>query len=223
VEFLPAHHELLSRPAKPVSIDTLHSQGFRDVCAEVHDVASGQTAPKGQTRPRRLVGAAAVQFGIDLAFAYVNITEGGEWTDKLRLMINPRVTHARGSYDPVEFWHGCFSAPDLITIVALPRFMTVDYLNEEGRLALLKIDGKHDPRLLHVAWHQINHLRGIRHPDVAAKEDRPVFVVYANEREEFHLQFSAGRRRWRRTLEMPAGWDAMKQNHDWRQYIRETA
>lgn len=217
--FLPVGRRQLSVPAAEIPLEVISSPELLELYEDVLDFAQGRTAPKGATRPMRLVGVSANQLGIDRAFVYVNLTSEGEWTNELRLMVDPRIVRVWGEDEPVAWWHGCFSTGCLITVQELPRYMEVEYYDADGQLHSWTIDGVVDgARQLHVVWHEIEHTRGKRHVDHAVENGAPIFIVLTSERKAFNQRFLDGRRDWHRIL--PAeGWREILASREWRYLI----
>jgi len=220
LKFLPVGRRSLSDPAAQVPLDQISAPHMRKRYECVHRFATTLTIGRGQNvRANRLVGISANQVGINDAFVFVCITEEGEWTDELRLMVNPRIKKVWGHDEMIDWWHGCFSTGCLVTIQSLPRFMEVEYYDRNGRLCTWVIDGVKDgARQLHVAWHEIEHTTGMRHVDHAIKLELPIYVLLTHERRGFNAAFLAGRRDWHRTLP-PEGWYAMLGNRAWRYLV----
>lgn len=228
LSFLPMGHPLLSKRAAPVALDVIGSPEMRELYERLHEFAMGRTAKLGTTRPRRLVGVSANQVGIDHAFVYVCVTEGGEWTDNLLLMINPRCVRTWGHEESVDFAHGCFSTESFITVQTLSRFMEVEYYDADGVLHNWVIDAQRDgARQLHVVRHEIEHVHGFRHTDLAITQGQPwIFVVGPHEMAEFQQMVAEKRRDWPRRVspeEYLAAEEASRRQHglviesQWRQ------
>lgn len=224
MEFVPAWDPLLRRSVKKVLMRAEGvSQNTRSTCRQMRDFASGKTAPKDSTQPMRLVGLAAPQVGIDRAITYVNVTEGGEWTNNLRLLINPNPLEVWGEDEPVEWWHRCFSCETLATVRSLPRYLRLEYFDLAGMCQRWTIDGKVDgPRQLHVVTHEIEHLLGIRHMDVL-EPGRTIFSVEDAECTDFTRRFIDGTyQEWPSTV-APEAWPEMLAGRPWRHLITNRA
>jgi peptide deformylase len=211
LKFLPMGHPLLSRRAVPIELAQIGSPEMRRLYEELHEFAMGRTAKLGTTRPRRLVGVSANQVGINRAFVYVCVTEGGEWTDNLRLMVNPRYVRRWGYDEPTYFAHGCFSTEGFVTVQALPRFLEVEYYDVDGVLRNWVIDAQVDgTRQLHVVCHEIEHTYGFCHTDLAITQGQPwIFVVEPPEMPDFNKMVEAGRRDWPRRVSSEEYFEAL--------------
>lgn len=202
LSFLPMGHPMLARRAAPVALAKIGSPEMRALYRQVHEFAMGRTAELGSTRPSRLVGVSANQVGINHAFVYVCVTEGGEWTDNLRLMVNPRIVKTDGLNSPVDFAHACFSTERFITVQTLPSYMEVEYFDETGAPRSWTITAERSgARQLHVVWHEIQHAYGFCHTDLAITQGQPwIFVVEAHEMAAFQVVVAEGRRDWHRRV-----------------------
>lgn len=217
MEFIPLTRALLRRPAQLVPPADITSERIQATCNELLEFAGGLTKPNG-TLGKRLVGVAANQVGIDLAIAAVSNATPTEWRSEMSILINPRIVRQWGD-EVVEWWHGCYSTGELVTIIQLPRYMEVEYYDRQGKLHTWVIDGVVDgARLLHVVWHEIRHLFGLRHTDKAVEERWPIYVAYDEERPRFHAGFMAGGRGWHRVLQA-GGWQAMVAGRGWRRFV----
>lgn len=219
MEFIEPAHPLLRRPVKSVLVNHIPDVSVQEACDEMIEFATGMTVP--DRHGGRLVGLAAPQVGIDYAIALVDLATPTGWSGEMRVLINPRIVRAWGD-QTVKWWHGCYSTGDLVTIAELPQFMEVEYYDRTGVKHTWVIDGVVDgPRLLHVVWHEIRHVWGLRHPDHAVQMRTPIFVLPPEERMPFHEIFLAtGKALCPRTLQAE-GWEAMKLGWGWRNFIVE--
>lgn len=93
------------------------------------------------------VGLAAVQVGIDMQLAVIDIGDG------LIKLINPCITKKDGSQKCEE---GCLSVPGTVVNVRRARRVIVSFLDESGCARSLKAEGL----LARAVQHELDHLRG---------------------------------------------------------------
>ena len=93
------------------------------------------------------IGLAATQIGIDLSLAVVDAGDG------LKKMINPEILKKDGC-DIME--EGCLSIPRTIVKVRRAKSVTVQYLDEKGKIVKIKSDGL----TAKAVQHEIDHLCG---------------------------------------------------------------
>ncbi|MCL4404963.1 peptide deformylase [Patescibacteria group bacterium] len=110
--------------------------------------------------PHGLIGMAAPQIGKDLRIFVTKVPKdprrGSEKGDRLRVFINPRVTHR--SKKRVYIPEGCGSVGEagLFAWVRRPETVTVEATGENGRRFKLKAGGL----LARVIQHEYDHLEG---------------------------------------------------------------
>ena len=100
------------------------------------------------------VGLAGPQVGLDLSIAILTIPQKQEGKYKRYVLINPEITHKKGSILSQE---GCLSFPGLVVEVERATEVKVQYLNEKGLPVELNAKGF----LAIVLQHEIDHLQGI--------------------------------------------------------------
>ena len=93
------------------------------------------------------VGLAAVQVGIDMQMAVVDVGAG------LIKLINPSVVSKEGRESCEE---GCLSVPGLVVNVKRAKRIVVSFLDENGHVARMKAAGL----LARAIQHEIDHLAG---------------------------------------------------------------
>lgn len=106
------------------------------------------------------IGLAAPQIHESLQLAIIGYDEGSErYPDQgeqpLSVYINPKIT----VLDKTEqsFWEGCLSVPELRGLVARPRKIRVDYLDERGEARSIEAEDF----LATVFQHELDHLAGV--------------------------------------------------------------
>lgn len=94
------------------------------------------------------VGLAANQVGIDKQCAVIDVGEG------LLKLINPVITRKSGM-DAME--EGCLSVPETCISVKRALKISVDFMDEDGRVSRIEAEGL----LARAIQHEIDHLSGV--------------------------------------------------------------
>ena len=121
---------------------------------------------------------AAVQIGIPKRIVYLKNTNldkvGDKEYNESRVLINPTVTSKKGQ---TKYWEACLSCLDNMGLVVRPYEMDVHYYDIDGKEHEEKFEGFEST----VLSHELDHLDGILHMDVAEE----VIQMPAEERKEF--------------------------------------
>ena len=96
------------------------------------------------------LGLAAPQIGVNLRIAVVDLSVGKDPSQVL-VLVNPAVVDAQGSIRDEE---GCLSLPDFVETVERPERVTIEALDEHGKMRTL--DGR--DLLARAFCHEIDHL-----------------------------------------------------------------
>ncbi len=135
-----------------------------------------------------VLAMAAVQIGIPKRLVYVKntnleliqkdqenvLTEEEKNYDEAMVMINPIIKYREGL---TEYWEACASCMDYMGLVKRPYKMEVEYETREGKKQVETFIGF--PAT--VVSHELDHLDGVLHMDVAEE----VFDMPVEERKEF--------------------------------------
>lgn len=111
------------------------------------------------------VGLAAPQVGHSIRLIVVDVA-GDDEERKPFIMFNPEVASARGECTAEE---GCLSIPGVWADVTRPEFVTVTYMDEEGKSQTLENAGG---LLARCVQHEIDHLEGVLFTDKISATDR---------------------------------------------------
>ncbi|HAF50782.1 MAG: peptide deformylase [Synergistaceae bacterium] len=93
------------------------------------------------------VGVAAPQVGVNRKLAVV------AWEDKKLVLANPRILLQEGEEEREE---GCLSFPGIFENIKRPQKVTVEAMDEEGKLYTIEAEGF----LARALLHEIDHLEG---------------------------------------------------------------
>lgn len=131
-------------------------------------------------KDNRLLALASVQVGIPLRLIYLkrlDIDRLEEDYNEDIVMINPVITKARGL---TRYWEACASCLEFAGLVERPYEIEVEYYDENKKKRKTKFTGFSAT----VVSHEMDHLDGILHMDVAIK----VVEMPAEERKQLRLK-----------------------------------
>ena len=119
---------------------------------------------------------AAVQIGIPKRIVYLKNTTLDVPLDNIdynesKVLINPIIISRKGK---TEFWEACLSCLDNVGLVERPYEIIIKYYDINGNLSEEKFEGFEST----VLSHELDHLDGILHMDIAKK----VLVMSKDER-----------------------------------------
>ncbi len=119
---------------------------------------------------------AAIQIGIPKRIVYIKNTslDLDKKYDKKKILINPKIINSKGH---TRYWEACLSCLDNMGLVKRPYEMVVQYYDSDG----LEHEEKFEGFETTVLSHELDHLDGILHMDVAEK----VLVMPKEKRKEF--------------------------------------
>lgn len=124
-----------------------------------------------------IIAIAAVQLGIPVRILYLKQTKLEDLDNKNvnegKVMINPVIKSRMGF---TKFWEACASCLDNIGLVSRPYKMELEYYDIYGN----KITEKFEGFISTILSHEIDHMNGILHIDVAEK----IVQMSAEERRE---------------------------------------
>jgi len=108
---------------------------------------------------------AAVQIGIPKRIIYLkntdpNVSNTDMTHDESKILINPRIVSRKGH---TKYWEACLSCLDNAGLVSRPFEMTLDYWDTNGVRRREKFQGFESTVLMH----ELDHLDGILHMDIA--------------------------------------------------------
>ncbi len=122
---------------------------------------------------------AAVQIGIPKRIVYLknttlDISDTEKDYNEHKILINPTIISKKGK---TKFWEACLSCLDNMGLVVRPYEIVVRYYDIEGNIHEERFEGFPST----VLSHELDHLDGILHMDIAEK----VMVMSKEERIEF--------------------------------------
>lgn len=112
------------------------------------------------------IGLAAPQVHESIQLALIELSGQNERypnmpEQPLLVLHNPKVTILDAALQ--EFWEGCLSVPEIRGLVARPRKIRVDYLDQKASPQSIEAEGF----LATVFQHELDHLSGILYVDKA--------------------------------------------------------
>ncbi len=145
---------VLRELARDVSVEEIRSPSMQsllvDMLETLHSVGGiGLAAPQVSES----IKLAIIEFGEE------NPRYPGMGKQPLLVLFNPKITILDAN--PQEFWEGCLSVPGLRGLVARPRKIRVDYLDENAQAQSIEAEDF----LATVFQHELDHLAGILYVD----------------------------------------------------------
>lgn len=123
---------------------------------------------------------AAVQIGIPERIIYIKNTSQNAKViddinhDEAKILINPVILESIGE---TEYWEACFSCLDYTGLVRRPYKIKVEYYDENGKKHIETFEGF----VSTIISHELNHLDGILHMDIASQ----ILEMNLEERKKF--------------------------------------
>ena len=124
--------------------------------------------------PKRLIYLKNTNINIINKLQSNDLSEKEKNYNEARVLINPRIIFKEGL---TKYWEACASCLDNLGLVYRPYRMQVEYWDEKGKKHLDFFEGFEST----VLSHEIDHLDGILHIDIAkeilqmSKEERKIF------------------------------------------------
>jgi peptide deformylase len=186
-------HPVLSQIAAEVPAEEISTPTIQNIIQEMLKIAG---AERGSEQKPILVGLAAPQIGISKRIILVDTQaneKGGIST--VKVYINPKIISK--SSEQTEWYEACYSTGEVTAIAKRAKTVTIIALNEEGN----SIQETHHDYIARIFQHEIDHLDGIRVPDIVdddqlykVKEDE--FYLYRNQEGWRHWPHKCTREEW---------------------------
>ena len=186
LKFLKPDNQLLQHISKPVLEKDLLTEKTKNIIETMLKGAYGEQ--KDSNKPV-LVGLAAPQFGIFKRIILVDLAADGKGkVGDLRIYINPEIIWK--SEDVNAWYEGCFSTGKVCGIVSRSVSIKIRALiiNNPGFEAiqppgLVEVEETHKGYVARIFQHEIDHLNGVRFPDLITDPDKLHWV----EKKQFPL------------------------------------
>lgn len=193
-DFVPPDDDILSRPSKLVAVSSMLSDKTQAAVRHMLRIAQGQ---QGDARRKTMVGLAAPQIGIDARIIIVDVRATGDGSaPQFRVYINPVIVQR--SEKTEEGREGCYSTHNVCGIVERAHSVTVEGYNRDG-VAITETYTGFPARIIQ---HEIDHLNGIRFPDLITDLYKLHWVEpaeFGRYREEWATwNIRCSRRRWQK-------------------------
>lgn len=177
--FVSTSNPILTKRAKEIPFSKISSQDTQEIINTMLKVAFGEQ--KNRKRPV-LVGLAAPQIGILKRIILVDVGADGKGrVGDLRVYINPQITW-RYSREG-EWYEGCYSTSKVCGIVSRPKSIKISGFELIYRfvnrlpIQFRQITQKHTGYVARIFQHEIDHLDGIRFPDLIKDPDKLHWVL----------------------------------------------
>lgn len=196
--FLAPGDLLLTKISTEVKLTEINSVKVEAIIKKMLNTAYGEQ--KDRSKPV-LVGLAAPQIGILKRIILVDIAANGRGeVGNLRIYINPEIIWK--SKKEEEWYEGCYSTGNVCGIVSRSAVIKIQSLNEKGQPVL----EKHTGYTARIFQHEIDHLNGIRFPDLIYNPSKLHWV----KKEEFPLyRDKQAWKNWTKTCSFET-WQSMK-------------
>lgn len=160
-KFVPPNDPILTKLAREIPKKQINSAETRKIVETMLVVASRQRNNK--KRPI-MVGLAAPQIGISKRIILVDIKADGKGrVGNLRVYINPQIIWT--SKKEGEWYEGCFSTGKVCGIVSRPTSIKIQAIHYTHGMCKV-VSEKHKGYVARIFQHEIDHLNGIRFPDL---------------------------------------------------------
>ncbi len=178
MKFVKPNHPILTKLAKTLTPDKINSPKIKQVIEQMLKIAHGEQ--KDGNKPI-MVGLAAPQIGILKRIILVDIKADGKGgIGNLRVFINPEITWA--SKKEGEWYEGCFSIGRVCGIVSRSTSIKVKaytlktkFPHRKGEYELK--EEKFKGYVSRIFQHEIDHLNGIRFPDLISDPNKLHWVL----------------------------------------------
>lgn len=196
--FLAPGDLLLTKISEVIKLTEISSVKVEAIIKKMLNTAYGEQ--KDRSKPV-LVGLAAPQIGILKRIILVDIAANGRGeVGDLRIYINPEIVWK--SKEEGEWYEGCYSTGNVCGIVSRSAVIKIQSLNEKGQPVL----EKHTGYTARIFQHEIDHLNGIRFPDLIYNPSKLHWV----KKEEFPLyRDKQAWKNWTKTCSFET-WQSMK-------------
>ena len=177
---VPPSSGVLSQVAQPISPEQILSYEVQRLVDRMYRVAYGR---QGDAKYPTLVGLAAPQIGISKRIVIIGINEvGGGEQPELREFINPEIIEF--STETEDGREGCFSTSKVCGIVERAKKVTLKAFDRQGNEITETFEGFP----ARVAQHEVDHLNGIRFPEIIA-DDSKLHWVEEDEFGEYRMHW----------------------------------
>lgn len=170
LRFLACEDPRLSQKSEPLSREELQSDEIQLLIQKMLILAGFESDPSTTGKKTRLVGVAAPQVGVMKQIIVIDKQQNlrkkkGENHPDFEVLINPEVVWSSEQTSAIP--QGCFSVPEqFVGLVHRPKAVVVKSLNLNGETVHQRYEGYP----AHVVQHEIDHLHGIRFPELLQSE-----------------------------------------------------
>lgn len=172
-QFVPPDDPILTKPDKKIPKTRINSVEIKEIVEFMLKIAYGEQQDR---KKPVMVGLAAPQIGILKRIILVDLKANGKGkVGDLRVYINPEIIWK--SKKEAEWYEGCYSTSKVCGIVSRPtsikiRAYILGFKPSQPlwvmnlRLGFEAVEEKHSGYVGRIFQHEIDHLNGIRFPDL---------------------------------------------------------
>lgn len=167
--FAPPNDPVLKTRSAKVPVDQIGSKEIQGLIDEMLMIAKGE---RSDVQKRVMVGLAAPQVGVPIRVIIVDIgvDSSRQNLGTLQAYINPVILWK--SDETEEGREGCYSTSHLHAIVPRSLKVCISAYDRSGQ----KIVEEHEGFAARIFQHEIDHLEGIRFPDLIGPEGKLLWV-----------------------------------------------
>lgn len=177
--FLKPDHPNLNKRSVAVSVAKIATFEIQNIIQKMIKLANRQ---QGNKNKPIMVGLAAPQIGIQKRIILVDQkAEGTGKIGNIKIYVNPKIIWS--SRKKENWYEGCYSIPGVCGVVSRSVAIKICGYTDSGKF----ITEKHRGYTARIFQHEIDHLEGVRFPDLITdpkklhRVKKSAFVSYRNE------------------------------------------
>ncbi len=193
LSFIPCTDSRLSQFSEKVSYEELKSDEIQLLIQKMLILAGFEADPTITGKKSRLVGVAAPQIGVLKQIIVIDKQQNmrkkkGENQPDFEVLINPEIVWSSEQKNAIP--QGCYSVPNqFVGVVERASAVVIKALNINGETVHQRYEGYP----AHVVQHEIDHLHGIRFPELLQTEEH--LHIFPNGEKDFP-KYSKGWKNW---------------------------
>lgn len=172
MKFVPPNNPVLAKAAKTIPQDQINSPQTKKIIQTMLNLSYGQR--KNKKKPL-MVGLAAPQIGKSIRIILVDVKADGKGrVGELKVYTNPEIIWQ--SKKMAEWYEGCYSTSKVCGIVKRPVAIKIKAFNITPPRCDI-VEEKYSGYVARIFQHEIDHLEGIRFPDLIKDPDKLHWVL----------------------------------------------